>query len=138
MEGLRASVGYKDRLNFGIEKTKFGTNLSAHASAGNFNLNASTESGELGYKSLGASFGKGSFYGGVDFTEDNQGDRNISGNASFSKGGNRVSASGNLYNDVFRGSIGASKNIGRTTVNARADVSPNRRTSIGGGITYRF
>jgi hypothetical protein len=138
VEGVRASLGYKDKARIGFEKTKFGNNVSADASLGNFNVNASQESGDLGYKSFGVNFNKGSFSAGADFTEDNQGDRNISGNASFGKNGARVGASGNLYNDRFNGSLGGSLRVGRTTFNARADVSPGRRTSIGGGITYRF
>jgi len=138
VEGLRANVGYKDKLGVGVEKTKFGTTVNADASFGNFNINASQESGELGYQSIGGSFNKGSFSGGADFTQDNQGDRNISANASFSKNGARVGASGNLYNDTFKGSLGGSLRMGRTTLNASTNVSPNRRTSFGLGATYRF
>jgi hypothetical protein len=138
VEGVRASLGYKDKARVGFEKTKFGANVSADASLGNFNFNASQESGDLGYKSMGVNFNRGSFSGGADYTLDNQGDRAISANASFRKNGKSVYANANAYNDKLSGSLGGSLRRGRTTLNAKADLSPGRRTSIGGGITYRF
>lgn len=138
VEGLRANIGYKDKASLDVEKTKFGTNVSAGASIGKVNINATQESGELGYKSVGMNFNKGSLSGGVDYTLDNQGDRAMSAGASFRKKGAGVFANANAYNEKVSGSMGGSFRMGKATVNASAKMSPGNRTSFGGGITYRF
>ena len=138
VEGIRANVGYKNNFNAAVSKTKQGTTVGANASFKNLSINASSASGDYGYKSAGIGFNKGGFSGGVNYTKDTEGNTDVSGGASFNKGNFGARLGGKVVNDVASASVGGMLRSGRATFSANANLTPSRRGTVSGGVTYRF